>query len=69
MDTFETKENFSTFELNDLVELYNSPIKIRAGIVPPDLPNQREPGSPLIPNLKWNFVNPGNHVKGYRRNQ
>lgn len=37
---------FSTFELNDLVELYNSPIKIRAGLVPPDLPNQREPGSP-----------------------
>ena len=35
MDIFEIKEiSFSTFELNDLVELYNSPIKIRAGLVP-----------------------------------
>ena len=36
MDIFEIKENFlfQLFELNDLVELYNSPIKIRAGLVP-----------------------------------
>lgn len=38
---------FETFHLEELANLYESPLKIRHGIVPPDLPALRQPGSPV----------------------
>ncbi|KAI5966516.1 uncharacterized protein KGF55_000825 [Candida pseudojiufengensis] len=35
---------FTAFESNELVDLFNSPLKIRAALIPPDLPRFREPG-------------------------
>ena len=38
---------YSTFEKDELHTLFNSPLQIRAALVPPDLPNFREPGNPI----------------------
>lgn len=37
----------STFSKDELHQLFNSPLQIRAAIVPPDLPKFRQPGSPV----------------------
>lgn len=37
----------STFNKDELHQLFNSPLQIRAAIVPPDLPRFREPGNPI----------------------
>ncbi|KAI5953571.1 hypothetical protein KGF54_002943 [Candida jiufengensis] len=34
---------FTVFEGEELMELFNSPLKIRSALIPPDLPNFREP--------------------------
>ncbi|EMG47753.1 MNN15 putative alpha-1 [Candida maltosa Xu316] len=41
-----TKFPFSVFERDPLIQLYNSPLKIRAAVIPPDLPRYREPRCP-----------------------
>ncbi|CAK9438408.1 uncharacterized protein LODBEIA_P26320 [Lodderomyces beijingensis] len=46
---------FITFEMSDLVQLYNHPLKIRAALVPPGLPNFREPGNPVDPEAEEKF--------------
>lgn len=38
---------FETFLVEEIANLYDSPLKIKHGIVPPDLPILRRPGSPF----------------------
>jgi len=38
---------FETYPVEELANLYESPLKIKHGIVPPDLPVLRQPGSPI----------------------
>ncbi|RCK55846.1 putative alpha-1,3-mannosyltransferase MNN15 [Candida viswanathii] len=35
---------YSVFEKSELAELFNSPLRIRAAVIPPELPKLREPG-------------------------
>ncbi|CAI5757932.1 unnamed protein product [Candida verbasci] len=41
------KYPFSTFENKELISLFQSPLQIKAALIPPDLPNYREPNSPI----------------------
>ncbi|KAG7660742.1 uncharacterized protein J8A68_005704 [[Candida] subhashii] len=54
---FKDKNNypFKNFDITELSELYSAPLRIRAAIVPPDLPNFRKPGSPTNPKVENNF--------------
>ena len=40
---------YSVFSRQELLELFNSPLKIRSAVIPPELPILREPGSPPDP--------------------
>lgn len=42
-----TKYPYTAFETSELVNLFNNPLRIKAALVPPDLPRYREPGNPI----------------------
>ncbi|RLV94288.1 putative alpha-13-mannosyltransferase MNN15 [Spathaspora sp. JA1] len=50
-----SKFPYSTFDVTELSQLYESPIRITSGIVPPDLPRYRQPGSPVDISPEINF--------------
>ncbi|GEQ69127.1 hypothetical protein JCM33374_g2798 [Metschnikowia sp. JCM 33374] len=51
-----SKFPFSTFEQNDMRELYENPLKIRHAVIPPELPALRTPnGSPDL-SMELNFI-------------
>lgn len=47
---------FSVFEQKELLSLFNSPLKIRSAVIPPDLPKLREPGSPPDPTSELEII-------------
>ncbi|ODV80923.1 glycosyltransferase family 71 protein [Suhomyces tanzawaensis NRRL Y-17324] len=52
---------FSIFEAEELNQKYSKPLQIRAAIIPPDLPNLREPFNPIDDTPELDFMESWTH--------